>query len=321
MANEKRILISRQLPDVVLERAKAKYEIIVRDSVTPLSVDEAKACLNEFDGVVPTLGDQFSAAAFSSSRPLRCRILANFGVGYNHIDVAAAEWHGIIVTNTPGAVTDATADTALTLILTTARRACEGERMVRAGKWEGWQPTQLLGHHVTDSTLGVIGMGRIGQAIARRCHFGFNMKVVFYNRSAKRDLAFPANQLASAEEVLQVSDFVVIAVTGGASTHHFVNKALLESMQKHAFLINISRGEVIDESALIDALEEGGIAGAGLDVYEFEPQVPERLLKMENVVLLPHLGTSVLTVREAMGFMALENIDAFMAGETPPNQV
>ncbi len=286
-----------------------------------MSVDEAKACLNEFDGAIPTLGDGFSAEAFASTKPLRCRILANFGVGYNHIDVAAAEWHGITVTNTPGAVTDATADIALTLILTVARRAGEGERMIRAGQWQGWQPTQLLGHHVTGSTLGIIGMGRIGQAIAQRGHFGFNMKVVYYNRSPKDSLTFPAEPRASAEDVMRASDFVVIAVTAGPSSHHLVDAKLLHAMQRHAFLINISRGEVIDEAALITALVEQRIGGAGLDVYEFEPNIPRRLTKLENVVLLPHLGTSVLPVREAMGLMAIDNLNAFVAGETPPNRV
>ena len=318
---KKRVLISRRLPEAVMDSANSSYEVIARDAEVPLSIDEARSSLAEFDGIVPTLGDGFSAEAFASSRPLRCRILANFGAGYNHIDSAAAAWHGITVTNTPGAVTDATADIALTLILTTARRIVEGDRLARSGTWVGWQPTQMLGSHVTGKTLGIIGMGRIGQAVAHRCHFGFGMKVVYFSRSPKSDLPFPAEQLDKPGQVMNAADFVVVALPGGTETHHFINDGLLSTMQPHAFLINVSRGDVVDEDALIVALENKTIAGAGLDVYEFEPLIPGRLLDMDNVVLLPHLGTSVLEVREAMGFMALENLKAFFAGEEPPNPV
>ena len=318
---QKRIFVSRILPEAVMGAARSEFDVVARDAKLPLTADEAKECLREFDGAVTTLGDGFSAQAFASSKPLRCRILANFGAGYNHIDIAAAEWHGIAVTNTPGAVTDATADIAVTLMLASARRIVEGDRLARSGGWEGWQPTQLLGGHVTGKTLGVIGMGRIGQAVARRCHFGFGMEVVFASRSAKKDLPFPARQLETATAVAEAADFVAVTVTGGPATHHLVNAELLESMQSHAYLINASRGDVIDETALINALEEKKIAGAGLDVYEFEPEIPERLTQFDNVVLLPHLGTSVLEVREAMGFMALDNLRAFFAGDVPPNRV
>ncbi len=318
---KKRILISRRLPDAVMKAARSEFDAEERDAALPLTVDEAKECLRTFDGAVTSLGDGFSAEAFASSKRLRCRILANFGVGYNHIDIAAAEWHGIVVTNTPGAVTDATADIAVTLILASARRIVEGDRLARSGLWEGWQPTQLLGSQVTGKTLGIIGMGRIGRAVAGRCHFGFGMKVVFCSRSAKKDLPFPAEQLESAKAVAETADFVAVTVAGGPATHHLVNAELLESMQRHAFLINVSRGDVIDESALINSLEGKRIAGAGLDVYEFEPQVPERLSRLDNAVLLPHLGTSVLEVREAMGFMALDNLRAFFSGGAAPNRV
>lgn len=318
---EKRIVITRKIPDSVIESAQSKYEVVSLNSPQPLKVDEAKVCLNEYDGVIPTLGDEFTAEAFDSNKPFRCRILANFGVGYNHIDVAAAAWHGIYVTNTPGAVTDATADIAVTLILTSARRIIEGEQLVRSGKWSGWQPTQLLGSHVTGGTLGIIGMGRIGQAVAKRCHAGFDMDVIFYNRSPKTDLPFRARQMKTASKVMEKSDYVVVCVTGGEESHHLVDAKLLSHMKSHAYLINVSRGEVIEETALIDCLEKGSIAGAGLDVYEFEPHIPERLKQLKNVVLLPHLGTSVLKIREAMGMMALDNLNAFFSGELPPNRV
>ena len=304
-----------------MHAAASAYDVVTRDSHEPMSLEEAKSCLRSCDGAVPTFADAFGARAFTSTRRLKCRILANFGAGYNHIDTAAAAWHGITVTNTPGAVTDATADIALTLILATARRAVEGDRLVRSGSWTGWRPTQMLGAGVTGKTLGVIGMGRIGKAVARRCHFGFGMEVVFHNRSAVADLEFPARQLAAAEDVMSASDFVVITVSGGPASVHLVNAELLGRMQPHATIINVSRGDVIDESALVNALKNRTIAGVGLDVYEFEPKVPEELRQMENVVLLPHLGTSVLEVREAMGFLALENLKAFFAGEEPPNRV
>ncbi len=318
---QKRVLITRRLPDSVMEQAAVAYDLETRDSEIPLTEAEAKRALGEFDGVLTTLGDGFTANAFESSRPLKCRILANFGVGYNHIDIAAAEWHGIAVTNTPGTVTESTADIALALILATARRVVEGDKLVRAGKWVGWQPTQMLGHAVSGKTVGIIGMGRIGQAVAKRCHFGFDMKVVYATRSPITDLEFTATAMDSPKAAMQVADFVVVTVSANPSTHHLINAELIDAMQSHAILINVSRGDTVDESSLVEALEKQQIAGAGLDVYEFEPQVPPRLTALSNVVLLPHLGTSVLPTREAMGFMALDNLNAFFAGKSPPNRV
>lgn len=317
----RRLLVTRPLPEPVLAAARACFEVVARDSGEPLSRPGILAALSDFDLVLPTLGDRFDAAAFAEVPAPRCRLLANFGVGYNHIDVAAARAAGIAVTNTPGAVTDATADIALTLVLMTARRAGEGERLVRSGGWTGWQPMQMLGMHVTGKTLGVIGMGRIGKAIARRAHFGFGMPIVFHNRSAVQDPGVPARQLPSLSEVMAAADIVVIAVPGGAATHHLIGAEALAAMKPSALIVNISRGDVIDEAALVAALRAGRIAGAGLDVYEFEPKVPEALRALENVVLLPHLGTAALEVRTAMGMMAVENLLAFDAGRPLPNAV
>jgi len=239
-------------------------------------------------------------------------------VGYNHIDASAARAKGIIVTNTPGAVTDATADIAITLMLMTARRAGEGERVLRSGDWHGWSPTQMLGLPVSGQSVGIIGMGRIGQAIARRCHFGFGMDVRYFNRSAK-SLEFPA--MAVDLPTAMAADFVVIAVSGGAHSHHLIGADALAHMRRTGIFINISRGDVVDEGALAQALARGQIAGAGLDVYEKEPQITPALLGMQNVTLLPHLGTAVLAVRAAMGMMALDNLTAFFQGRTPPNTV
>jgi lactate dehydrogenase-like 2-hydroxyacid dehydrogenase len=314
-----KLLISRRLPESVMADAEARFDVTCRSVTTPMDHAECVAALGDYDMVLPTLGDAFRAEAFAEVPDPRCRLLANFGVGYNHIDVAAAEAAGVAVTNTPGAVTDATADIALTLILMTARRAGEGERMVRAGAWTGWHPTQMLGLHLTGKTVCIIGMGRIGQAIARRCHFGFGCRIVYVNRSAKA-VDFPAEQLPM-PTALAGADVVVLATPGGAETHHLIGSDEFAMMQRHAIFVNISRGDVVDEAALVAALAVKRIAGVGLDVYEYEPVVPAELMAMENVTLLPHLGTAALEVREAMGRMALENVIAFAEGRDLPNPV
>ena len=315
-----RIFMSRPLPEKVQAAARADFDLTVRQETGPLSHEEMCATLTDYDGVVPTLGDIFSAEVFSQVPDPRCKVLANFGVGYNHIDVSAARAAGIAVSNTPGAVTDATADIAVCLMLMSARRAGEGERLLRAGAWEGWHPTQLLGLHMSGKTVGIVGMGRIGQAIARRCHFGFDMNVAYHSRSEKK-LAFPAKRAGSLAALAADVDMLVIAVPGGDETHHLIDATVLAAMQPTAHLINIARGNVVEEKALISALTEGQIAGAGLDVYEFEPDVPKALRDMENVTLLPHLGTAALEVREDMGLMSVANLRAFFAGHPLPNAV
>lgn len=314
-----RLLITRRLPDRVLDAARTRFDVTLRDRTDVLSPEELRAALRDYDAVLPTLGDRFQPDVFADVSSPRAKILANFGVGYNHIDAEAAKAAGIAVSNTPGAVTDATADIAIGLILMTARRLGEGERMLRAGTWEGWGPVQMLGTHVTGKRLGIIGFGRIGKAIAKRCHFGFDMEVVFYNRSRIDDPGMPARQVGMAEAM--AADFVVVAVPGGKATHHLIDAKALGMMQKSGIFVNISRGDVVDEHALIDSLQQGRIAGAGLDVYEFEPKVPVALMAMENVTLLPHLGTACLEVREAMGMMAVANLIAWAEGRTPPNLV
>jgi lactate dehydrogenase-like 2-hydroxyacid dehydrogenase len=314
------LYITRPMPERVLERAQAHFNVTVREQNTPLKKGEMRAALVLYDVVIPTLGDLFTAEVFDGMSDSRCRLLANFGVGYNHIDVTAARAAGIAVTNTPGAVTEATADIALMLMLMTARRAGEGERLVRSGKWTGWHPTQMLGLHLGGKTCGIVGMGRIGQAIARRAHFGLGMDVIYHNRSAKL-LDMPSRQVGSLNELMAASDCVVLAVPGGAETRHLVGAAELAAMRPHARLINIARGDVVDEAALVAALQAGQIGGAGLDVYEFEPKVPEALRKIDNVVLLPHLGTAALDVREEMGLMAVENAIAHLEGRGLVNPV
>ena len=320
MTDKPEVLIARALPDSVVAEARRFAAVTYRDRPDPMTEAEMVAALRDFDGVLPTLGDRFSASVFAQVDRPRCRVLANFGVGFNHIDVEAARSRGIHVTNTPGAVTDATADIAVMLMLMACRRAGEGERLVRSGAWGGWHPVQMLGLHMTGKRLGVVGMGRIGQAVARRCHFGFGMSVAYASRSEKV-LDFPARRVTSPVALAAEIDVLVVTVPGGAETHHLIGPDVFAAMQPHARVVNVSRGDVVDETALIDALEQGQIGGAGLDVYEFEPDVPERLRALENVVLLPHLGTAALEVRDAMGLMAVDNLRAVLAGEAPPNPV
>jgi gluconate 2-dehydrogenase len=314
-----KLLITRPMPRTVLAAAGARFDVTLRTSDLPMTATELRLGLQEFDMIMPTLGDLFHADVFTDVATPRTKILANFGVGFNHIDVAAAKAHGCAVTNTPGAVTDATADIAMTLILMTARRVGEGERMLRAGLWQGWAPTQLLGQHVSGAHVGIVGMGRIGKAIARRCHFGFGMRVSYFNRSVVQGLEFAAQQVTL--ETVMAADFVVIAVPGGAQTRHMINAHTLGYMRADAILINIARGDVVEETALVQALSDGAILGAGLDVYEHEPQISDRLIQMENVTLLPHLGTACLSVRESMGHMALDNLVAALEGRSLPNLV
>lgn len=315
-----RILITRILPDAVMARADRLGDVTALSGGEKLTAAQAADALGDYDGILAWHGDAFTAAAFDGG-PHRCRVVANFGAGYDHIDAEAARAAGVAVSNTPGAVSDATADIAMLLTLMTLRRAGEGERILRRGDWRGWGPTEMLGQHATGKTIGIIGMGGIGKAVAKRAHFGFGMDVVFYNRSRIAEFGVPSRQLGSLGEVLAAADIVVVALASNPQTRHFVGAGELKAMKPSAHLVNISRGEIVDEQALISALKDGVIAGAGLDVYEFEPDVPADLIAMENVALLPHLGTAALEVRESMGFMALDNLAAGLEGRPLPNAV
>jgi len=314
------LFIAHRLPDAVLVRAEQHFNVTLREGGVPLTEAEAAEALASYDAIITSLGDGFRGAAFDAG-PHRCKVLANFGVGYNHIDIAKAKAAGVIVTNTPDVVTDATADIAMTLILMTCRRASEGERLLRAGVWRGWTPTQMLGMHVTSRKVGVIGMGRIGKAIARRCHHGFGMEVAFFNRSPVAEPGVPATQVTDLTELLRRVDIAVLAVPATPQTRHLIGKAELEALGPESYLINVARGDVVDEAALVAALRSETIAGAGLDVYEREPDLAPGLAECENAALLPHLGTAALEVREAMGFMALDNAIAVSSGRPPLNPV
>lgn len=316
------IVVTRRWPQSVeneLLRRHPQARLNVDD--VPLGPDGLRAALQEAEVVLPTVSDQLPAELFGGE--LRTRFLGNFGVGYNNIDVEAAAKAGIVVTNTPGVLTDTTADTAMTLLLMVARRAGEGEREVRSGNWTGWRPTHMMGADVTGKTLGVLGMGRIGVAVARRGHFGFGMPVVFYDSAEiVREHGIPgARRVGTIEEVLETADFVSLHMPGGGENSHLMNKARLARMKPTAFLVNSARGDIVDSDALAEALRCGTIAGAGLDVYEGEPDVPKGLLELDNAVLLPHLGSATLETRTAMGMLVLDNLQAFLEGREPPCRV
>jgi gluconate 2-dehydrogenase len=251
-----KLLITRPLPDPVMAAAHARFDVTARANTLPLTPDELRASLRDYDIVLPTLRDLYSAQVFADVAQPRAKLLANFGVGFNHIDVAAARAAGVQVTNTPGAVTDATADIALMLILMTARRAAEGERLVRAGLWEGWHPTQMLGTHVSGKTLGIIGMGRIGKAIARRAHHGFGMEILYHNRSAT-DPGLPAR--AAPLEQVMAADFVVVAVPGGPATRHLIHAEALACIEQAQTALQrrtkarMARGSARMRSAILSA--------------------------------------------------------------------
>jgi lactate dehydrogenase-like 2-hydroxyacid dehydrogenase len=316
------IVVTRRWPAAVEEELRRRYpRVRLNTDDTALRLEGLRAALQEADAVLPTVSDLLPAELFAE--PLRTRFLGNFGVGYNNIDVDAAAKAGIVVTNTPDVLTDTTADTAMTLLLMIARRAGEGEREVRAGRWAGWRPTHMMGADVTGKTLGILGMGRIGQAVARRGHFGFRMPVVWYD-PADFEPALgiaDARRAATIEEVLEVADFVSLHMPGGGGNFHLIDAARLGCMKPTAFLVNSARGDIIDEAALIEALRSGTIAGAALDVYEHEPEVPQALRELDNAVLLPHLGSATLETRTAMGMLVLENLQAFLDGREPPCRV
>ena len=272
------------------------------------------------DGVLPTVTDEITEHVLAA-HPLRARILANFGVGVNHIDLAAARSRGIVVTNTPDVLTDDTADLAIALMLMVSRRLVEGERELRGGEWTGWRPTHLLGRTLRGKTLGIIGYGRIGRAVAERAKSAFGMRVLFVTGSSGRRPDEHADQAASLEALLAESDVVSLHSPLTGDTHHLMNAARLRQMRRGAILINTARGPIVDESALIDVLRSGHLFGAGLDVYEHEPQVPDELRALGNVVLLPHLGSATEETRVAMGMRAVENLVRFFSGKSVPDSV
>jgi len=318
-----KVFITRRWPESVEMQLKQDYDVTLNESDRPLSADEFKAALQNYDAVCPAVCDSFPAEVLKVANK-RCKILANFGVGYNHIDINTAKVENLIVTNTPGVLTHSTADIAMTLLLMSARRGAEGDRLVRAKQWQGWCPTHMLSSNVTGATLGLIGFGRIAQAMARKAHHGFDMNILYYKPSETDEYVvddLQATRCDSIEELMQKSDFVSLHCPGNEETHHLINAERLQQMKTSAHLINTARGDVVDTQALITALENKQIAGAGLDVYEGEPNVPDALLALDNVSLLPHLGSATLSTRTAMGEKALLNLKAYFSGQPLPNQI
>jgi lactate dehydrogenase-like 2-hydroxyacid dehydrogenase len=322
MSKPKVIVTRRWHPEVEAVLVE-RFDTRLNDDDHSMSVAELQDALRNADAVLPTVCDKVTAEVLGADN-IRARILGSNGVGFNHIDLEAARAAGLTVTNTPEVLTDCTADLALTLLLTVARRVGEGERHLRNGEWTGWRPTHMMGTSVTGKTLGLVGMGRIARAVAARAAHGFNMKIIFHDPFPPRaeDIAgLNATQCSSPEEVYRQADFVSLHCPGGKDTYHLIGADAFKAMRPGAFLINTARGDVVDEAALVTALENGEIAGAGLDVFEKEPAVSAALMQMENVVLLPHLGSATEETRIAMGMRVVENVAAFFAGDTPRDKL
>jgi lactate dehydrogenase-like 2-hydroxyacid dehydrogenase len=322
MSKPKIIVTRRWHPEVEAVLVE-RFDTQLNDDDHSMSVAELQDALRNADAVLPTVCDKVTAEVLGADN-IRAKILGSNGVGFNHIDLEAARAAGLTVTNTPEVLTDCTADLALTLLLTVARRVGEGERHLRNGEWTGWRPTHMMGTSVSGKTLGLVGMGRIARAVAARAAHGFNMKIIFHDPFPPRaeDIAdLNATQCSSLEEVFAQADFVSLHCPGGKDTYHLIGDDAFKAMRPGAFLINTARGDVVDEAALVTALENGEIAGAGLDVFEKEPAVNAALLQMENVVLLPHLGSATEETRIAMGMRVVENIEAFFAGDTPRDKL
>ncbi len=317
MSARPRILLTRRWTEEAEQRLAARFDVTRNQQDVPLTAEQLAQAMREHDALCPTVTDSITAAILGTEGR-RVRLIGNFGVGYNHIDVAAAGQLGIRVSNTPDVLTDTTADLAILLMLMATRRAGEGERELRGGKWSGWRPTHMMGQGLAGKTLGLIGFGRIAQATARRAHLGFGMHIVYNSRRRVEpsvEAECSARYLDSVDQLIAASDVISLHCPGGAATHHLINAQRLRLMKPTAVLVNTARGTVVDEAALAQALAAGRIAAAGLDVYEREPVVNPDLLALDNVVLLPHLGSATLETRTAMGLRVAENLEAFFDGK------
>jgi lactate dehydrogenase-like 2-hydroxyacid dehydrogenase len=317
-----RVLVTRRWPEEIERQLAERFDVTLNESDEPLTQAELAAAMGEYDVVCPVVPDKLPAAVIEGGD--RVRLIANYGVGFEHIDLEAAKARGIAVTNTPGVLTDATADLALTLILMAARRVGEGERQVRAGGWRGWGPTHLNGTSLKGKVLGLVGFGRIGVATAQRARHGLGMRIAYYGRrecspEIARELA--ARFHPGLRELLAASDFVSLHTPGGAETANMIDARALAAMKPGSYLINTARGGIVDHRALAEALRGGHLAGAALDVYPEEPKVPEELLGLENVVLLPHLGSATREARIAMGERAMANVVAWAEGRPLPDRI
>ena len=318
-----KVIVTRKWPSEVEAQLKDLYDVQLNESDIPMTSDELKHALQSADALLPTVTDALTSEVLSVENR-QTRIIGNFGVGYNHIDIDTAKAQGLVVTNTPHVLTDCTADIAMLLLLMSARRASEGERLILQKQWIGWKPTQLIGQKVTGKTLGLIGFGRIAQAMAKKAHHGFGMRILFYSPSQPAQNIMDdlqATRCETVEDVLTEANFISLHCPGGEATRHLINEQRLKLMRPSAHLINTARGDVIDSKALIKALKEGWIAGAGLDVFEGEPNIDPGFFELDNVSLLPHLGSATEETRVAMGNRVLANLSAFFAGKEPNDRV
>lgn len=312
------VYVTRRLPEAALELLSRHTAMEVNPEERSLTREELLAKVRGRDAVLCLLTDRIDEEVMAAAGP-GCKIFANYAVGYNNIDVAAATRRGIIITNTPDVLTDATADMAWTLLLAVARRVVEGDRVNRSGQFKGWEPLFMLGREVSGKTLGIIGAGRIGQAVARRGS-GFDMKIIYSANGSKPEFeAATGARYVEKEQLLKEADFVSIHVPLTSDTHHLIGERELAMMKPTAILINTARGPVVDEKALVVALKARQIWGAGLDVFEREPVLEPRLAELSNVVIPPHLGSATEETRARMGLVAVENILAVLAGRIPPN--
>ncbi len=318
-----KILLTRRWPEKVEIKLSEIYDVTFNDTDTALNINDFCEALKKYDAILPTVTDIMPKKIFETT-DIRTRILGNYGVGYAHIDISAAQSSGITVTNTPDVLSDCTADITLTLMLMAARRAGEGEREVRANQWEGWRPTHLVGTKLTGKTLGIIGFGRIGQEVAKRAHHGFGMKILVQNRSSidPRILSHTnAVQIDKINDLLPNIDFLSLHCPGGEENRDLIGSEELNLMKEESILINTARGEVVNDNALIYALKNKIINAAGLDVYNGEPNLNKDYLDCNNAILLPHLGSATNETREAMGFRVIKNLNEFFSGKVPVDKI
>jgi lactate dehydrogenase-like 2-hydroxyacid dehydrogenase len=315
-----RIVVTRKLPDTVEDRLRARFTVSFNPEDLPFSRERMEAAFDQADGILTTVTDPVDRALLA--RPERkAQIVSNFGVGVNNIDLDAAREAGVVVSNTPNVLTDATADLAIALMLAATRRFHETETALRRGAWDGFRATQWLGMGLQGKTIGIVGMGRIGQATARRAHLAFGMNVVYYNRSPVDGLDIPAERRDAMDAVFAEADVVSLHIPGGGENRAVVSADRIGLMKPTAYLVNTARGDIVDEPALVAALRERRIAGAGLDVYAEEPKVPAELLELDNATLLPHIGSATLETRTAMGMLAVDNLEAHFDGRPLPARV
>lgn len=317
-----KVIVTRRLAPAVEARMAELFDIETNAEDVPMDAAALADALRRCDVLVPTVTDDINAALFSSGT-IRTKLLANYGAGVDHIDLKAARSAGIIVTNTPGVFTDDTADLTMALILGVPRRLSEGGKLIRSGTWQGWSPSAMLGHRIGGKTLGIVGMGRIGQAVAHRARaFGLNIR--YHNR---RRLPESLEQMLGAayeadlDTLIAASDIISLHCPRSTETNGIITAERIAMMQPDAYIVNTARGDLIDEPALIEALEQGRIGGAGLDVYAHEPHIDKRFLALDNVVLMPHLGSATYEGREASGMRVVANIRIWSDGHRPPDQV